>query len=241
MKSRLVNLPRGLTRLGPRLSSVFAFVGGLIFVLVFLALGYFGFHGLRTGALPNGRHEIRWGDKRLSVEGAGVLFLAGGAIGALIVFVAVVLPHVPRTDPEARADVGPVVAKPVQPVGPWEGSSNGVKLEVATVDYGPDHLAQVRIRMVNTSHAAVRGEDWFSVVDNLGRARNADAEQSSVTADLELAPGETFYGRGSIAYTWAPNSERFDVRANLHYANTDQHFDVVSAGVPIPVEQRVGG
>ena len=40
---------------------MFAFVGGLIFVLVFLALGYFGFHGLRTGELPNGRHEIRWG------------------------------------------------------------------------------------------------------------------------------------------------------------------------------------
>lgn len=58
---------------------------------------------------------------------------------------------------------------------------------------------------------------------------------------VDLAPGEVVYGRMQIELPWDVTTERFDARANVHYLLRPMRFDVVTPGIAVPANQRVGG
>ncbi|SER12097.1 hypothetical protein [Microlunatus flavus] len=214
-----------------------------VFVVLFLAVMVMGAYGWHTGRFPgNQRQTLQWGDRKVSITNMGVLLVIFGLVGAVIVWGFLVPERADPPGPAPTPHVGPAVANSPQQSGPWQAESNGVVLTVATVTYEEDHLAQVRYRIDNTSAATVDGQsDYFSVVDNFGRARNADLESSSLPERLTLSPGQTAFARAQVALPWDTTTEFFDVRLNLSFTTSKQFFTIASPGIPIPKSERVGG
>lgn len=162
---------------------MFGFLGGLLLMAIFAAFGYFvGYQGWRTGKWPGGeRQTAKIGEHELNITDLGVfvmLLSIGGFMFGLSWWVADGPPAKKVAEPVKVAlaptpNVGPAAANLQQPLAPWEATSNGVVLRVATVDYDEKHLAQVRYRITNTSAAVVNGVDnYVYVVDNFGRGRS---------------------------------------------------------------------
>jgi hypothetical protein len=230
---------------------VFGFLGGLLLMVIFAAFGYFvGYQGWRTGKWPGGeRQTVKVGEHELNITDLGVfvmLLSIAGLMFSLWWWVAPGPPEKPVGEPAVvtlapTPNVGPAVSNPQQALAPWEATSNGVVLRVATVDYDEKHLAQVRYRITNTSAAVVEGVgDYVYVVDNFGRGRSVDFSESTAPDELTLNPGQEVFHRAEISLPWARNTQYFDVRLNLSYADSPQFFTVASPGIPIPIRERVG-
>lgn len=219
---------------------------GLVFIM--LAGAAFGAYFAWTNRIPGKqRQRLRWGDKEISVTNIGVLVMLVCLVLAVIVYFAV---RGPADD--SGADTNVVDATPQAPptsvgttltAGPWIGQSNGVRMEVTRVNFGAGHRADIRFTMVNgaTSTLAMTSQS-FSVVDSTERAFSPDTSAGTTAPvdDETLDPGQTNPYRVILEYPFDRQSQSFDVRMNVSFDGSSQHFTIASPGIAIPAVERVG-